>query len=138
MKRNIVIAALACGFLCAPLMAQTNKSLTSEISKLQQERLSALTTVLNEAQRSYELVGDFDKFLNARRNWLYAFLDANEKPQARIEALEKHLTYETKAFDTLESGTRLGTSSVTQVAEGKAKLLEFKILLLREKSKQSQ
>jgi hypothetical protein len=133
MKQNLILSTFACAFLCSSLCAQASKNESNEISNLQQERLSALASVVDEAQRCYdEVVGDFDTLLRARRNWLCAFLDATEKKEARIAAVEKHLEFETKAFNTVKSAATHGLASPAQVFEAKAKILEFKILLLRE------
>ena len=138
-KLVVVLSGLAAvPFLLAHATAAETKATpnyAAQIKQLQQERIAALTKVVEMRLEQYRRgVQDHRTLGLAQAELLKAKLDAAEKLEERIAVLEEHVKLATTIFTETETRWKAGIVHEAEVLDAKASLLDVKIRLLRERS----
>ncbi len=132
MKLNKLVVVL-CGLAGVPvLLAHANAAETkatpnyaAQIRQLQQERIAALTRVVDMRLTQYRSgVQDHRTLGLAQAELLKARLDAAEKPEERIAVLEEHVKLATTNLTETSTKWKAGVVHEAEVLDAKANLLD--------------
>jgi hypothetical protein len=116
--------------------ARASPDYAAEIKQLQQERIAALTRVVDMRLEQYRSgIQDHRTLGLAQAELLKAKLDVAEKPEERIAVLEEHVRLATTILTETNNRWKAGVLHESEVLDAKANLLDVKIRLLRERSK---
>lgn len=115
--------------------AKATPNYAAQIKQLQQERIAALTKVVDMRLEQYRMGRQDSRLVAlAQAELLKAKLDAAEKPEDRIAVLEEHVKLATTILAETDNRWKAGVVHETDVLDAKANLLDVKIRLLRERS----
>jgi hypothetical protein len=108
----------------------------AEIKQLQQERIAALTKVVDMRLEQYRMEKRDSRLLAlAQAELLKAKLDATDKPEERIAVLEEHVKLATMILTKTHNRWEAKFVHESEVLDAKANLLDVKIRLLKERAK---
>jgi hypothetical protein len=142
MTRTKLVVVL-CGLAAVPVLlahataAETKSSpnYAALIKQLQQERIAALTKVVEMRLEQYRAGRQDSRLLAlAQAELLNAKLDAAEKPEERIAVLEEHVKLATTILSETDNRWKAGVVHESEVLQAKANLLDVKIRLLQERA----
>jgi outer membrane protein TolC len=125
----------------APGRSPTGKSAattsdTSEIKRLQQERIDVLRQAVEVLSQMYLAgVRDFRPLVSAQIDLMNARLDASDQPEERVALLKEQLTLAEKTMQYAEERYKLGAGSQVDCLQSRALCLDIRIRLLREQAR---
>ena len=130
------ILLLATASLAAESSRDPVQDDAAEIRALQQERIAALTGVVQILLEHYRHGNvDFRTLALAQTDLLAAQFDATDDAKERIALLERQLKVASEALESAVRKVEAGRANEVESLQAKAQVLDIKIKLLRERGK---
>jgi len=129
------LVVVLCGLAAVPVLlahataAETKSSpnYDAQIKQLQQERIAALTKVVEMRLEQYRLGAQDSRLLTlAQAELLQAKLDAAEKAEERIAVLEEQAKLVTTILTETQNRWKAGVAHESEVLDAKANLLAIR------------